>query len=111
MEPKKGHMIPKLLRKPHEKATKDIDNWVKKNYPEGMEVVHIQGKYKGRRAVLKSVFWENSWFHEGYSVMVTVETRALKGNNAFIDSNDSYHRTFGNFDQFFKKWNVHEQTK
>lgn len=102
------NVIPKELSKPHKAATKAIDDWVKEHYPVGLPVVHKAGKYKGRRAVLKYVFWEDRLSDGGYSVMVIVKTRTLRDPNVFINSNDSYHRTYANFGEFFEKENVDE---
>lgn len=104
-------------------AKRELDKWLKKNYPRGKKLLWNMGPLKGRLCQIYNSFWEVEDYSKGpqFFVYVTVQTFKKKAPGEFIDDNTSYHRRYRNVDCCFKeveesdlksyKWDTREYVK
>lgn len=89
--------------KEYKESFSKLDSHVKSLIKEGDTVEWTEGPYKGRKAVVRYVFWDyEPWLKKnpvGIKVTVKTERADKKG---YIDDNDLFHRSFRNPEEGFK---------
>ena len=87
-------------------AQKNLREWVEKNYPKGKKLIWLSGKYAGRSCEVNAAFWYTA--KDKPELLVTVRTsridgkQGFDGEEAFIDSSDSFHRQYREVNHYFK---------
>lgn len=90
------HVKKKSILQEASKIKKKLDKWLAREYPRGRVLTHANGPYAGRKCEIRDVVWN---FY-GDVVNVTIWVGAYRvdskvgssGEEAFIDTNDYYHR-------------------